>query len=264
MRWSVVAQSAGYGALSATGVLIAGTHVLGVGWMTATGPPDSAVFGLVAGVVIAGLVLPAWAIRAAVTRRLAEWPHTLVLPVLLVMVPAGIAAGGRWQDPWETSLCWAVVALVAHLSVALMIRPGVSVTGRVVPAVALGLLLPATVGVEQAAQGRWLASSLEEKHIPLVAPVAAGYTPSAIGLGDYTLVVRMTGVPGGTAAGRTFTVAIHASRSTASCTSTRLCHPGASGRIEQGADPGDTALRPIGAWDLARLPRISIHGVEPD
>ncbi|HTJ39461.1 MAG TPA: hypothetical protein VL738_40050 [Dactylosporangium sp.] len=242
MRWSVAWQTALYGVATGDGVLIAGTHGVGVGGNLAYGPPNPVVYGLLGGIAVAGLVVPVWAVRAFAIRSPREWPQLLVPVALLFLVPAGIAAGGQWQHPWETSACWAVVAVGAHLAVALLTGERV----RAWPAVALALLLvlAAAVGAERLAQPRWLGEAVAHAHLPLVVPVAAGYEPVGVGLDDYALVFRMRD-----AGGRTFDVRIFSD---------------GDRRIAAGADPGGVTTRPATAKELAGLPRIPIAGDEYD
>jgi hypothetical protein len=86
MRWVAVFL---YGAATGGGVLIAGTRGLGVGWDQAYGPSPSAVSGLFWGLMVAGLVVPVWAVRAIVTRSPGEWPQMLVPAVLIRRVKPG-------------------------------------------------------------------------------------------------------------------------------------------------------------------------------
>lgn len=259
MRLPPLLPTALYGAASAGGVLFAGTHAIGVGWNQAYGPANGVYTGLLGGAAIAALVLPVWVVRASVWRLAREWPHLLVPPVLAVLVPVGIAAGGRWQDPWETTVCWVVVALGVHLATALLIRPDTSATTYTVTGTALLLLVAAAVGAEHLAEARWLSRAVARAHVPLVVPVAAGYTPAAVGLGDYTLVVRMRA-----ADGRTFDVAIERARLGDACTAHWSCTLGASAVAWDSQGPDAFTLRPAGAAELVRLPRITIQGVEPD
>jgi hypothetical protein len=255
MRWVAVFL---YGAATGGGVLIAGTRGLGVGWDQAYGPSPSAVSGLFWGLMVAGLVVPVWAVRAIVTRSPREWPQTLVPAVLVVLVPFGIAAGGRWQDPWETTAGWVVVALAAHVGVALLTRRGATGRERGGAVVVFVLLVASVVGVERLAQPRWLAKAVAREHIPLLVPVVAGFVPAGVGLGDYTLVVRM--LDGG---GRTFDVGIRRVKPGAECVAL-LCAPGAAGYVAYGTAPSGMSLRPSSAAELVRLPRITLQGVEPD
>jgi hypothetical protein len=120
------------------------------------------------------------------------------------------------------------------------------------------LLVASVVGVERLAQTRWLAKAVAREHIPLLVPVAAGFVPVGVGLGDYTLVIRVRD-----AGGRTFDVGVIRLKPGAEC-SAPLCAPGAAGFVVSGTAPAGTSLRPSSAAELVRLPRITLQGVEPD
>jgi hypothetical protein len=110
------------------------------------------------------VVLLTWGRRGG---RAAHWRHLAVPPVLVVLIPVGLAVCGGARSRWGTGLLCAAVAVLVHVSLGLPRR-----RTRVV---VLGLIGGVAAVIAVSMQTPWRAEDFRATGLPLVVADVPGY-----------------------------------------------------------------------------------------
>jgi hypothetical protein len=196
------------GLLSATAVTVAGLLVVDADWGASAGPV--AVLWLTVLTTTAALALHR-VLTPRARRRGGDRAHILVPLLLAAVIPVGVVAGGPVRDRYGTTAVWALIALLTHLTLAIVTRPGLRKRARAAAIAGLAVACLAAVAVERVSQRPWRAGQFRAVGVPLVAPEVPGYALTGAYAGRYSVLLLLTARSAGPLASATIDVGIETS-----------------------------------------------------
>jgi hypothetical protein len=173
------------GLISATAVIAVGLILMDADWGSPAGPITVLLMTILA-------TTAALALRRVLAHRHCGRIHVLVPPLLAVLIPIGVAAGGPIRDRYETTAIWAAIAVLAHLTLAALAQPRLRAGLRIAATVGLATACLATVLVERGCQRRWRAGDFQAVGVPLIAPELPGFELTGAYPGRYRVLLVLT------------------------------------------------------------------------